>query len=359
LRRKETNAHATIEKHLRVSPPRLQAFPVLAPLALVVALTVGSSLIHSDILTRMIMRMLINLILVVAVYIFVGNAGVVSFGHMSFMALGAYTSALLTIPLIQKPFLLPQLPHFLAAAHFSFFPAAAIGGAVAASFALLIGPAILRLSGIAAGIATFSVLIIVRVVISNWDSLTRGTGSMPGVPTDATPSIALACAAVTILAAYAFQVSPTGIRLRASREDEAAAAAVGVHIVRERTLALVLSAFFTGVGGAVFAHFAGIFSPDDFYLPTTFITLAMLVVGGIGSLAGAVLGTIVLSVISESLLQLESGVGLFGLHVTAPSGLQETGLSFFLIAILIWRPAGLTGGRELRLPHRLFGRLRR
>jgi branched-chain amino acid transport system permease protein len=327
-----------------------QLWPLVAPAALVSLIVLAEALLQSDVLTRIVIRALIYLVLVIGLYIFAGNSGILSFGHISFMAIGAYVGALLTIPQIQKEFLLPDLPGWLARAEVPFFVAAAIAGVVAGLVAAVVGIPLMRLDGIAAGIATFSFLIVVRVVISNWDSVTRGTGSMPGVPTDTTPFRALLCVLAALVGAYAFQRSRVGRRLRAAREDDRAAASVGIHIVRERTAAFALSAFFCGVAGVLFGHFVGIFSPDDFYLSTTFIVVAMLVVGGIGSLAGAVIGALTVSAVSEGLLQLEAGVNFRLFDVHAPAGLQETGLAVFLLLVLLLRPDGITGGREFSWP---------
>lgn len=326
------------------------SWPLVAPALIVAGIVLAETLADSDVFTRMVIRMLINLVLVVGLYIFAGNSGVLSFGHVSFMAIGAYAGAILTIPVEQKKFLLPHLPGWLADTELSLLTAMIVSGLVAAAVAAVVAIPLMRLNGIAAGIATFSFLIIVRVVISNWDSLTRGTGSMPGIPTDTTAAKALVAALAAMTAAYAFQRSRVGRRLRASREDEPAASSIGVHIVRERAIAFSLSAFFSGVAGVLFGHFIGIFSPDDFYLSTTFIVIAMLVVGGIGSLAGAVIGTVAVSAVSESLLRLESGAGLGPLQVDAPAGLQETGLAVFLLLVLLLRPDGITGGYEFTRP---------
>jgi branched-chain amino acid transport system permease protein len=334
----------------RVEAAWRQLWPLVAPAALVCLVVLAEALLASDVLTRIVIRTLIYLVLVVGLYIFAGNSGILSFGHISFMAIGAYVGALVTIPELQKQFLLPDLPGWLARAELPLFVAMAVAGAVAAAVAAVVGIPLMRLNGIAAGIATFSFLIIVRVVISNWDSVTRGTGSMPGVPTDTTPARALVAGLAAMAAAYAFQRSRVGRRLRASREDDRAAASVGIHIVRERTVAFALSAFFCGVAGVLFGHFVGIFSPDDFYLSTTFIVVAMLVVGGIGSLAGAVVGTLAVSAVSEGLLRLEAGVDFRVVDVHAPAGLQETGLAVFLLLVLLLRPDGITGGREFGRP---------
>jgi branched-chain amino acid transport system permease protein len=327
-------------------------WPLVAPCIVVSLIVLVTEMAQDDELTRIVTRMLINLVLVVALYIFIGNSGVVSFGHASFMAIGAYTTALLTIPVQQKAFVLPHLPGFLADAELSLLPAAIIGGLVAAAIAVVVGLPIMRLNGLAAGIATFSFLIVVHVVLINWDAVTRGTGSMTGVPIDLTPAKALVAALAAMAGGYLYQRSKLGRRLRASREDEPAALAIGVNVVRERTIAFALSAFFTAIGGALFGHFLGIFSPDDFYLSLTFTVFAMLIVGGVGSLAGAVAGTLTVTAAVEALLRLEQGVDIAGVHISGTTGLQETGLALFLLLVLIFRPAGIMGGREIRWPWR-------
>jgi branched-chain amino acid transport system permease protein len=101
------------------------------------------------------------------------------------------------------------------------------------------------------------------------------------------------------------------------------------------------------IGGAYFAHFVGTFSPDDFYLPPTILTMAMLVVGGRGSLSGAVIGTLAVTVVSESLIQVENGVHVAFLYLKGPAGLEQTGLAAFLILALIFRKNGIMAGKEL------------
>ncbi len=317
--------------------------------AIVLLSTRGSSVLQQTVTTSE-----IYLIVVVGLYIFVGNSGVLSFGHMAFMAIGAYTSALLTIPSEQKRFLLPDLPHFLQAASIPTVPAALIGGTVAMLVSILVALPLMRLNGIAAGIGTFAFLIVVYTVIGHWTALTRGQQTMLGVPLDTTMTGVLSWACIAIVVAYVFQESRIGLRLRASREDEPAARAIGIGVFSERTIAFALSAFWVGVGGALYGHLLGAFSADAFYLPLTFLTFAMLVIGGINSLTGAVVGTIVVSTVTEVLLRVERGVNVLSVHVTAPNGTEQIVLAVFMLSILILRPAGITGGREIRWP---FSRL--
>ena len=281
-------------------------WPVLSLcLLIVVVASIGSNL--SPVNQRHTIEVLVNVVLVVGLYVFVGNSGVLSFGQMSFMSIGGYTTALITIPLAQKGFLLPDLPGFLADFQTSGVPAALIAGGAALVFAAIIVVPIVRLSGLAASLAMFAVLVIVYQVAVNWDAVTRGSQTMLGVPTDTTIWIALAWAAVVIAVAYLHQRSRTGLRLRASREDEFAARAAGISIARERGIAFLISAFIIGIGGFLYAQFQGAFTANAFYLHITFLTIAMLVVGGQKSLAGAVVGAVVVSVLSFAFNSIEDG----------------------------------------------------
>ena len=146
-----------------------------------------------------------------------------------------------------------------------------------------------------------------------------------------------------------FERSAMGLRLRASREDEPAARAAGISVVRERTVAFGLSGGVIALGGAVYAHFIGSFDPYSFYLELTFITLAMLVVGGASSLWGAVVGALLISALNSFLADAEQGVHVgFDLHL--PTGTRLVAIGVVMSVILILRPSGLTGGREAALP---------
>jgi branched-chain amino acid transport system permease protein len=296
------------------------------------------------------MECLITIVVVVGLYIFIGNSGVVSFGHIAFMAIGAYASAWQTCCLPQKPANFPGLPDFLLHSQVPNFPASLLAGLLAAAVAYLSGLIIMRLSGIGASIGTFAFLAIVNVVYSNWKSVTLGTSSIIGLPTYVNLWTALAWALTTIAVANVFQVSSLGLALRASREDEVAAQAAGINVYVLRLIAFVLSAFFVAIGGVLRGHFLGIVAVNSFWLDATFTTLAMLVVGGMNSLAGAVTGVVALSVLIEFLRRLESGIDIGSLTLSVPGGFQELGLAVVMLAILILRPKGLTGNREAPCP---------
>ncbi len=325
------------------------AWPLLVLLA-VVSGVVALSALGPIVLERRVTEALIKMLAVIALYIFVGNSGVMSFGHVAFMAIGAYVSALLTMKPAAKAIFLPALPDLLKAAEWPTLPAAIAGGAGAAIAAYLVGIPLMRLSGIAAGIATFAVLSIVYVGFGNWTTVTGGQGSLIGLPVYVDLWVALAWVLAAMTVAFLYQESRMGLALRASREDEIAAEASAVDVRRQRLVAFVLSAFFSGVSGVLLGHFLGTLRIDSFYLDLTFLLIAMLVIGGSGSLAGAVAGAFAISATAELLRQLEAGIAVAGVTVAAPAGIGDIVLALAMLLIIIFRPKGLTNGREIPPP---------
>lgn len=322
---------------------------VATPIILIVVLLVIAVLTYqfgSRAFNRTIIEMFITTMVVVGLYVFIGNSGLLSFGHISFMCLGAYMTAWLTIPPVMKSITLKGLPTWLLHTQLPMWVATPASGIFAAVFALIVGRVIMRLSGIAASIATFGLLGVVNNVYSNWDSVTGGQGSIVGTPPTMNVWIGWLGAAAAIIIAYLYSVSRSGLALRATRDEAVAASASGIDIVRERLIAFVISAFIIGLAGALYAHFLSIVNPGSFYLRTTFITLSMLVVGGMYSLSGAVAGVVVMSLLIEMFRDLEKGVNLGGLTLALPNGVQEIAIGIITIAILMYLPSGLTRNRE-------------
>jgi branched-chain amino acid transport system permease protein len=349
-------ADATSPALAASAPPRLAAgWQRLAPLAILVAVLLvvaGLAELAPVVVQRRITQGLINLVAVVGLYIFVGNSGVLSFGNVAFMAIGAYVSALLTMPAAAKGVFLPDLPAFLAQAEWPPIAGALAGGAVAALVGAIAGFPLMRLSGISASIATFAILVVAYVVLGNWTSVTGGQNSLMGLPIYVGPWTAAAWAIVAVAVAFIHQESRSGLLLRASREDEAAAAACGVHMVSHRLLAFVTSAFVSGIAGVLLAHFLGTVRVETFYLDLTFLTLAMLVIGGMRSLTGAVTGALVIALLTELLRQAEVGVTIGATTVAAPGGLGDAVLALLMLLIILFRPRGIAGGREIGWPRR-------
>lgn len=294
-------------------------------------------------------EMTIRIVLVVGLYVFVGNSGILSFGHISFMSIGAYgfvwVSCCTLVTL--KPLALPGLPDFLQ--QIALPPPAGIAAAafLAGGSALVVGTVLMRLSGTAASIATFALLAGQYALYRNWSDVTGGTASVANVPVFLGPLSGTLLAAAAILIAWLHQQSRFGLMLRATRDEQTAARASGVNIWLVRTVAFALSGLIVGVGGAMQAGFLGIVTVDAFYLGITFLTLAMLIVGGSASLSGAVVGVIALTAVTEILRRLEGGVHFGETLLALPRGMQEVGLGCVMILVMIFRPAGIMNGREL------------
>jgi branched-chain amino acid transport system permease protein len=289
---------------------------------------------------------LVSVATVVAIYVFVGNSGVLSFGQISFVAVGAFAAGLMTIPLESKTGVLPQLFPILRDHTVGNASSLALAAAVGGVFAFLVGLPLMRLSGLAAGIATFAVLEITHNLLREWTKIGPGATTLSLVPESTGALQATVGALVVIGVAFVYQRSRLGRLLRATREDSAAARGVGVSVHRQRLWAFTVSGALAGFAGGLLVHELGSITTEQVYLELTFLTLAMLVVGGVSSLWGAVLGALAVSGLNSFLIEAEDGVGAIDL----PAGSRLILLGAIMATMLILRPSGLTGGREFSLP---------
>jgi branched-chain amino acid transport system permease protein len=294
---------------------------------------------------------LVKVTIVVALYVFIGNSGVLSFGHIGFVALGAWTAGVLSVPASQKPAIMPNLAHFLRVTTVSSPTSLALAAAVGAVFALIAGLAIMRLSGLGAGIATFALLEIVHNMLRYYDKVGPGLNTFSSVPQTTGMWQAAIGALIAVVVAFGYQRSRYGRTLRATREDPAAAAATGISIYVQRLIAFVLSGALAGLAGGLYVHFLPL-NTEVVYLDLTFITLAMLVIGGATSLWGAVVGALAVSALDSFLASAENGVDIFGHTLDLPAGTRLVVVGVLMAVVLILRPTGITGGREFRLPGR-------
>jgi branched-chain amino acid transport system permease protein len=338
---------ALLRGHLADTLRRL--WPLVALVAIVAAIAIAASFAPA-VLQRRTTQALINLVAVVGLYVFVGNSGILSFGNVAFMAIGAYVSALLTMRPTAKAVFLPDLPGIIAAAQWPVLPGALAGGAVAALVAIVVGWPLMRLTGVSASIATFAILVVANVVFGNWTAVTGGQNSLMGLPAYVDLWTALGWAVAALVIAFAYQETRSALLLRASREDEAAAQASGVNVVLHRLRAFVISAFLSGIAGVLLGHFLGIVRVENFYLDLTFLIVAMLLIGGRGSLTGAVAGTIVIALLTEGLREAEIGFHIGAANIAAPAGTGDVILALLMLLIILFRPNGIAGGRELTWP---------
>jgi branched-chain amino acid transport system permease protein len=329
--------------------------PFSTPLILVAAVLIIAlltQLLGISLLTRIVTVMFISLMLVLGLQLYMGNSGILNFAHIGFMGIGAYTAVLFSMTPKAKLLTNSDLYPFLVPLHMPFLPSLLVGGLVAAFVAALVSYPLMRLSDAAAVITTFALLVIIHVVLLHSDRVTNGPRTLFGVDFYTTLWTSAVFAVITILAVYLFKESRIGLRLRASRDDRYAAASIGIDMVKMRWLAFIVSAFIAGVGGGLWAHFITSFTPYSFYLTETFVILAMLVIGGPYSVSGAVVGTLVVTAAREVLRGIENYVNILNIFPEGFFGFTEVVLAIVLILILVYRPAGIMGSRELTWPRK-------
>jgi len=277
-------------------------------------------------------------ILVVSLNIVNGFTGIFSLGHVGFMAVGAYISALMTFPLARRPFTFPDLPAWFQALELPFPVALLLGGLGAAVVAAVVGFPLLRLRGHYLALGSLALLVVVEQLAINLDDVTRGARGLAGIPMLTTPVWVWSVAILAVYVAARIKTSGFGLLLGAIRLDDVAAAASGVRLIRYRMSAFVVSAFFAGVAGGLWAHLVGVIAPSVFSYDLTFRVIVMLIIGGLGSITGSVVGAVGLFLLPEALTYLE-GDGTFGL--------SQLLLAVVLVLVMIFRPNGLLGKREL------------
>ena len=327
--------------------------PLDTPLTLVAGVLIIALLTQLagiSLLTRIVTVMFVILMVVLGLQLFMGNSGILNFAHIGFMGIGAYTAVLFSMTPQAKLLTNSGLYPVLVPLHLPFLPSILIGALVAAALAAIVSYPLMRLSDAAAVITSFAVLVIINVVMLHWDPVTNGPRTLFGVDYRTTLWVSAIFAVITIFAVYLFKESRVGLRLRASRDDRYAAASIGINMMVMRWLAFVASAFIAGLGGGLWAHFITSFSPYSFYLTETFVVLAMLVIGGPYSVSGAVVGTLVVTAAREALRAIENQVNILQIFPQGFFGFTEVVLSIVLVLILVYRPTGIMGNRELHWP---------
>ena len=328
-----------------------QLVELAAPALLVVAAGLLATVVSRS--TQIyVLHAILAVAIVVAIYVFVGNSGVLSFGQISFVAAGAFAAGVMTVPLVLKGVILRDLFPILRNHELGNIESLLLATVVGAVLAALVGLPLMRLSGLAAGIATFAVLEITNNVLREWTRIGPGATTLSLVPQTTGPGQATVGALLVILVAYAYQRSRFGRQLRATREDPAAAQAVGISVHRQRLGAFVLSGALSGFAGGLYVHMLGSISTGQVYLELTFLTLAMLVVGGMTSLWGAVVGALAVSALDSFLAEAELGIDV-GVSLSLPDGSRLVVVGALMAIVLVLRPRGITGGREVTLPRRV------
>jgi branched-chain amino acid transport system permease protein len=291
----------------------------------------------------------IAIILATSLNLITGFTGQFSIGHAGFMAVGAYSSVFMTVyfsaGLEQW---LTGLVGVTVAQSLVFLLVIIFGALVAALAGLVVGIPSLRLRGDYLAIVTLGFAEIIRIIILNIDRVGGATGFRGAVaPWEGRPIIPQYAnfiwiggfAVLTIVAVYNIVNSDTGRALISIREDELAAEAMGINTTRHKVMAFVISSAFAGIAGALFGHFRQFLHTNDFQFIRSIEIIIMIVLGGMGSITGAVLGAIVITILPELLRKLPGDLYSYRLVI----------YSALLIVIMLTRPQGVMGSKEFGL----------
>ncbi len=299
----------------------------LFALTLILIVALVPLITNNDYVIRILIMSGVFSILALSLNLVTGYTGQFCLGWAGFYGIGAYTSALLVMKM-----------------DFSFWLAMPLAGFVAACFGILLGIPTMRLKDIYLAIATLGFGEIIRLIMLNWTDLTRGSMGLPGIPSPKLFSyefstnipfyyLCLLLVLFTIATIRRIIDSRVGRALIAIREDELAAKAMGIDVTGYKILAFAVGAFFAGIAGAFYAHYTSFIDPHTFSFSESITILAMVVLGGMGSVAGSIIGAVTLTIAPEILRDLsEYRMIIFGL---------------IMMIVMLIRPQGIMGkGRE-------------
>lgn len=290
----------------------------------------------------------INGILGLSLNLIYGMTGMFSLGHAGFMAIGAYVSALLILSPAQKEamWILEPIAPWLLNVQAPFLVSLIAAGLAAAFFGWLIALPVLRLGGDYLGIATLGFAEIIRILITNLTPLTNGSLGLKGIPAHTTLWVSYGCLAVVLFCTVCMMRSNFGNVLRAVRDDEVAARTMGVDTFRTRVLAFTLGCFGGGLGGALMGNLITTIDPRMFMITQTYSLLMIVVVGGLGSITGSLIGAVLVTTMLEWLRFVENPITIGSLHIPGIPGMRMVLFSLLLIVVIIFRREGIMGMRE-------------
>ncbi len=301
----------------------------------------------------------INAILAVSLNLIYGFGGMFSLGHSGFMAVGAYISALLVLSPDQKAmmWMLEDIAWPFSVIETPFWFSLLAGGAAAALCGLFIAIPVLRLGGDYLGIATLGFAEIIRVCIVNWAGYTNGSLGIKGIPPHATLFVNFTCLFLTLYFVVRLLNSNFGNVVKAIRDDEIAARVMGIDTFRYKVMIFCFGAFFAGIGGALQGNLITTIDPKMFTFLLTFNILMIVVAGGLGSITGSVIGSVIITFMLEWLRIADAPFSLFGVTVPGVPGMRMVVFALALLLIILFRREGIMGMNEFSWD-RLLGKRR-
>lgn len=290
----------------------------------------------------------IYVILGLSMNLVIGFTGMFSLGHAGFMCVGAYTAAILTMSPAAKELIYYMVPihPLLANIQWGVIPAALAGGIVAAIFGVLVGFPALRLRDDYLAIATLGFAEIIRIVVTNTTNITNGSLGLKDIPSVKSLWVYWGFAILTILILRAIINSSWGYAFKAIRDNEIAAEAMGINILKHKLLSFTIGAFFAGLSGALMAYLITSIDPTMFRFTFTFQILLIVVLGGMGSITGSIVAGVLVTVAMEWLRFVEQDMNFFGFVIPGISGMRMVIFSILLLLVVLFYRQGLLGTKE-------------
>jgi len=290
----------------------------------------------------------INGILALSLNLIYGFTGMFSLGHAGFMAIGAYVSALCTLPTVQKEmmWLIDPIMWPFSVLHTPFWVSIILAAVIAAFFAMLIGFPVLRLGGDYLGIATLGFAEIIRVLIVNMTPITNGALGIKGIPDHTSLLGSYFWLGLVLYGTIRILSSNFGNEFKAVRDDEIAARVMGINIFRTKMFSFCLGAAMAAVGGALLGNLLTTIDPKMFNFQMTFNILMIVVAGGLGSVTGSIVGSVLITVLLEWLRVVESSFSIGPINVPGIPGMRMVVFSVALLLIILYRREGIMGMRE-------------
>jgi branched-chain amino acid transport system permease protein len=320
----------------------------IAGTAVLLGLLHAASTQGSDYTIRILNNIAIFIILAVSYNLINGIAGQFSLAPNAFVAIGAYTSALLTLTPLEKEisFIIEPCIWPLSVITLPFIASLVAAGGVAALLAFLMGFPVFRTRGDYLAIVTLGFGEVIRVIANNTQSITNGPLGLKGIADYTNIWWAWGFAIITVFLVGRMIRSSYGMAMKAVKFDQAAAEAVGINTYWHKMLAFTTSAFFQGVGGGLLAHLITTISPVLFTFFLTFNLLIIIVAGGLGSTTGAIFAAILFTWGGESLRFVEEPMDLGFINIPGIPGMRMVIFSLILVLIMIFARQGLMGTRE-------------
>lgn len=326
----------------------LNIFLILVFVAIIVLL--DTDIIGDNYIRRVLNLSAIYTIVSVSMNLVNGFTGLFSLGQAGFMAIGAYTVAIFTVPIAERAkifYIIPQNP-VLAQIELPFVIALILGGLLAALVAILIGMPVLRLKSDYLAIATLGFSEIIRIVFTNAKTITNGALGINRIPPMPTMWVFFGVAILSVILISLLINSSYGRAFKAIREDETAAEAMGINLFKHKVMSFSIGAFFAGIGGGLLASLLATVDPKQFYFTVTYNFLLIIVLGGMGSISGTVIASFVVTAGLEILRFFDNPLTLFGVNIPIfRPGFRMVIFSVLLMLLVLFFRNGLLGQKEL------------